>query len=102
MNRNLEYMGVNKLHAIGCKGQGLTVIVYENTSKSHGARVAKAVQEAAPKANVLRYYEGVSESGGASLEGYAEEVGAKIINISLASVRDHPEFGSSIRRLRDK
>lgn len=99
MNANLEYMGVDKLHALGCTGKGFNALVLEPES-SHRSLVAKALHEAAPDCTIYTEYWG-SSGDLSEMVRFCANNEIDIINISLATTRDIPEFEEALQKIVD-
>lgn len=99
----LQYMGVDKLHSIGCTGKDVNILIYEDTDDSHSVHTYNTVGVTGIDTNRYKVYFGVkSAESGQELINYVHENNIKIITISLASNSTYPEFDAKLQQLRDE
>lgn len=103
MDKSLKFMGFDKLQDLGCNGQGLNALVYEDTDDSHGGNVRRSLLEDGGGLTVFREYFGVrSADAGQRLVEFVHANNIKLINLSLASNHVYPEFNAYLKQLRDE
>lgn len=96
MDKELIYHGVDHLDALGYKGQGVNVLVFENTENSHSHLVAATAQYMAPECNVIRWYSSLESK---EIVDYCKANKVDIINISLATRSQYPILIDALRSL---